>query len=201
MGFWAEAAHAVRSGAEQAIIVRPPLLGLGNIEGASAMSFGDGCVCHVFAIDGYTNDLQAHQVDERYTSEANAIMGLRRGRSSQQLSDKVARLVEFCRQGITSSAEECTIYGGFQSATDGAPEHMWVEWNGHIYDTMTGAPLRRMVANELSRRHPPSERKPFSENKIGKFSAMLTLAQRRNIDSAHPWASEGGGIDQYMPLG
>jgi hypothetical protein len=147
------------------------------------MSFLDRCSCHVWAIDGYTDDRQAVVVNESYDAEANRIVRVQDRRLIGHLDALVAHLVEHCRR-TQVTAERCTIYGGFQSEEDGAPEHMWIEHRGYIYDTMPGAPLRRVLANPATRLQPPCEQAPFRPNKVGQHDSKLTVSQCHIIETA-----------------
>lgn len=82
------------------------------------------------------------------------------------------------------TGDACIIYGGFQDINDGAPEHMWLEHNGFIYDTMPGQLLRRDVANAWTRLCPPSEANAFAANLVGSVQSTLTV---RPAASARTW--------------
>lgn len=174
------------------------------------MSFVEGCSCHVWAIDGYRSDVLAHNVNMLYDNKSSeallaALDGTRARKRRKLVADtnldaKIQSLVEACRTDV-STALACTIYGGFQYATDGAPEHMWIEYGGHIYDTMPGQPLRRAKATKRTRLQPPCERSSFAADMVGSYESTLTNSQLAIITAAKDqWAkgwSNGGGSPCY----
>jgi len=150
------------------------------------MSFRD-CACHVWAIDGYHDDEQAHATDIRYVTLADDLLA--HGRLGDK-SDRVAQLVKKVRRAQASAGAKAIIYGGWQNDTDAAPEHMWLEYGDYIYDTMPDAPLRRKAANALSRLHPPSEfgNRGFDKSRVGSYATTLTVYQYAIItDPAATW--------------
>lgn len=159
------------------------------------MAFQDGCACHVWAIDGYTNDQRAANVNALYANESTRILVENDQDFIGQLDLLVAHLVRHCRRN-PATGDICVIYGGFQNAGDGAPEHMWLEYNGFIYDTMPGAMLRRVVANDLTRLRPPSEQQAFDADLVGRMQSTLTVSQRRIINNSAAAFQAG---DDYDP--
>jgi hypothetical protein len=152
------------------------------------MGFKLGCACHTWAIDGYTNDDRAKNVSDKYDTLANEVMKLQ----TVDLNGKVDGLVATVRRltNAAQAAENITVYGGFEHNTDGAPEHMWMEYKGWIYDTMPGAPLRRSGASPQTRLQPPSEGRAFAPNMVGKCTAKLTISQLQIITAAQGhWAN------------
>src|ERR1044071_7980749 len=110
------------------------------------MAFTDYCSCHVWAIDGWVNDVLSRAVDDEYSNAGNAI-AMGQVPNVGTLNQKVAYLLQRCRVSpAISPAAQGTLYGGFQNVGDGSPMHMWFEYNGYIYDTMPGSPLRRIAA-------------------------------------------------------
>ena len=168
------------------------------------MAFIDGCACHVWAIDGWVNDILSKEVNENYANAGTNIM-LGHGGGLTNLNAKVAYLLQSCRIS-PAVAQAGTLYGGFQKADDGSPEHMWFEYNGYVYDTMPGSPLRRIPATALSRMQPPSETQAFSANMVGSTPFSLTETQYRltmgMAGAAIAWktANIGGRqVEHYTP--
>ena len=146
------------------------------------MPFIEQCSCHVWAIDGWRNDGQSATVNERYDRAGNAI--LFEPKAKPILNDKISILVAAARvEGFTQA--RCIIYGGFEKITDGAPEHMWLEYNGYIYDTMPGWPLCKLQANENTRRgRTACETQTFPDARRGVFQSFLTTTQLQIITSS-----------------
>lgn len=151
------------------------------------MSFEDSCSCHVWAIDGYTDDEIAYQVNDIYAKTAMNLMSKKASKAK-----KLAALVEAARV-TPPTVTGMIIYGGWQVSGEGAPEHMWIECEGYIYDTMPGHPLRRKVASEATRFHPGCEEAPFKKNKVAWVESTLTLSQFKILQAAK-WHD-----DAYMP--
>lgn len=178
------------------------------------MSFVDGCSCHVWAIDGYRGDVLANNVNTLYDNKSSeamlAAMDDTRARKRRKLTAetsldaKIQGLVEACRTDV-STALPCIIYGGFQYAGEGAPEHMWIEYGGYIYDTMPGQPLRRAKATKRSRLRPPCEMKTFAADMIGSYESTLTNSQLKIITDAKGlwakgWYNNGGSVcEEFTP--
>ena len=113
------------------------------------------------------------------------------------LNGKVDGLTETVRRlaNTTVTAVDITVYGGFQDTTDGAPEHMWIEYNGWIYDTMPGQRLRRVAASEATRLQPPSEGGPFPAAMVGRCAGKLSTSQLAVLTAAEGhWAN-----NEYLP--
>src|SRR4051794_657764 len=108
------------------------------------------CSCHVWAIDGYTDDERAAELNRLYNEKANiyrqAATSGSRTKSLKNDGERNARvrdLVQAIQRDLGSELvrnQNVIIYGGFR-ATQQAPEHMWIEYNNKIYDTMPGHPL------------------------------------------------------------
>jgi len=156
------------------------------------MSFIDGCACQVWAIDGWVNFQLASAVNTFYTNEANRLFG-------KPLGDKGARvgaLVEAARQAQTVENHKATFYGGWQNNTDSAPEHMWFVYEGYMYDTMPGAPLRRKAVGSTGWNWPPSEKRAYNTNMVGSWQGLLTLNQVNILKIAKDkWDAN----DEYTP--
>jgi hypothetical protein len=158
------------------------------------MPFREDCSCHAFAIDGWTDTATATNVDNRYIEVAT--------RQSQDLEVrkflpagtpmftgsftwKLAKLIQECR--ITGNTDrDARMYGAFQAVDSGAPNHMWIEYEGYIYDTMPGNQLLRIPATAITRFFPPSEGGACTPALVAWSYAFLTTAQLQNI-SANDW--------------
>ena len=144
-----------------------------------------GCSCHVWAIDGYIDDASANVVNQAYDAAGNNNLLNGRPPGVGTLDQLVAYLVVQCRRTPLRAAIPCVVFGGFQNAADGAPEHMWLQSGNFIYDTMPGAPLRRkMIAGAPTLLHPPSEHAAFPAARVGSTPTSLTTSQFNMITSA-----------------
>ncbi|MCE2751073.1 MAG: hypothetical protein LW720_04195 [Pirellula sp.] len=164
------------------------------------MAFLDGCACHVWAIDGWVNDILSREVNENYAEVGTGIaMGTVHAAT---LDAKVALLLNRCRIS-PAVAQAGTLYGGFQAAGDGSPTHMWFEHGGYVYDTMPGSALRRIAASALTRLRPPSEAAAFAQRLVGSTPFSLTESQYRLISGANiVWANgvlAGRNVEYYTP--
>ena len=158
------------------------------------MAFTLGCSCHVWAIDGYVNDNLAAAVNTRYANESNRL--LLAGAPLGNRNARIQHLVQYARIGHEMTYFRATFFGGWQNNTDAAPEHMWLVYNGYIYDTMPGAPLRRKAAGFMGwhHLHPPSEQAAFARNMVGRWQGLLTRSQVHIIHTA-VW----DGNNEYTP--
>lgn len=164
------------------------------------MSFANGCACHVWALDGWVNDMLAHEVNENYANSGTAIM--LGGAPPGGLNGRITRLLGDCR--ITPTvAQAGVLYGGFSNVGDATPEHMWFEHNGYVYDTMPGAPIRRLAATAQTRLRPPSETNAFANARVGSIAFSLSETQHRIIsDGTIVWVTQvvaGRNVDTYLP--
>lgn len=142
------------------------------------MPFQD-CACHVFAITGYVSNDQAHDAHESYAFTAGK---LPKPSNEEARNKNVKTLVDTVRKAtgaVSVDDAECIVYGGFRGRDSLAPEHMWVEWNGSVFDTMPDHPLRATKATPFSRAQPPCENSKF--DKVGRYKTVLTTAQLNNI--------------------
>ena len=164
------------------------------------MSFTTGCACHVWAIDGWVNDILSTEVNDNY-AEAGTAIALGQVHAATLVA-KIAYLLNYCRIS-PQVAQAGILYGGFQNVGDGSPEHMWFEHNGFVYDTMPGSPLRRIAASPLTRLQPPSETGAFAANKMASTPFSLSESQYRLITGGGiVWqtvAMGGRMIDYYTP--
>ena len=137
------------------------------------MSFKD-IACHVWAIDGYENDEQANTVNTEYSKAAALLKTANNLKSKQEALEKLVRAARVSE----ATAKKCTIYGGFRRGQH-APEHMWLEYNGKIYETMPGYELYSEDATTASRQNPQLENEPLTY--VAKVESVLTVAQERHI--------------------
>lgn len=149
------------------------------------------CACHVWAIDGYTDDDRSKEVHEQYAlvgMNIRSVLNKRRNPYSDY-SNRIAKLVKDCR--IEEATEEtCTIYGGFGNEFDGSPVHMWLEYGGYIYDTVPGQKLYRVPADHSSRISPGAYQvggvdSNYLTSQVGRFESTLTVTQRDIIAAAN----------------
>jgi hypothetical protein len=146
------------------------------------MSFRDSCACHVWAIDGYVNDEEAKLVNHDYDRLSTRPLLQRRKPPSNasEGSLMVGKLVQNCRRSSETN-EEIVVYGGFMSGQF-APEHMWIEYNGAIYETMPGYGLYTEAATDHSRMKPQLERNNKNFKFVGRYKTVLTTRQKAWID-------------------
>jgi hypothetical protein len=138
--------------------------------------------CHVWAIDGYVDDAAANTVNTLYTSLGNTLL------ASHSREDTITwrrsalkTLIDQCRQSSLTD-EEATVYGGFRDG-QGAPEHMWLEYNGMIYETMPGHLLVTCPATPATRKQTPLEGFAFPTKGVVSVATQLTLRQRACINN------------------
>ena len=135
------------------------------------MAFVDGCSCRVWALDGWVNDAVALNVN---TNIENLGFALFNQQFAGTLSVKLA-LYQQCR--VTPAVNnQCTVYGDFDTENDILPTHMWLEYNGWIYDTIPGHPLRRKSASSRSRLHPGCVIQAYPAELVGSMVWTLTTA-------------------------
>jgi hypothetical protein len=134
--------------------------------------------CHVWAIDGYVDDSTAETVNNIYNETANSL------KPSADMTTKfqnLAVLIQLCRQSKLTD-ESATVYGGFR-VKQNAPEHMWLEYNGKIYETMPGEELVVDDATPKTRVTPKLENSPFEKSRVAVISTKLTVNQKNYINS------------------
>ncbi|MDP3085461.1 MAG: hypothetical protein Q8N44_17465 [Rubrivivax sp.] len=124
------------------------------------MSFAD-IACHVWAIDGYTDDNAAKVADNAYVKCANS---LRTTNKADSRKEALTALLASAR-AAAGTATAAKLYGGFRRGQK-APEHMWIEYNGHIYDTMPGYGLCRADAKDNYRTCPGLENEDFGDGAV-----------------------------------
>jgi hypothetical protein len=158
--------------------------------------FTDGCSCRVWAIDGWVNEEQAKALNELIIAKGTSMYD---AKFKGNRHDKVQEFVNL--RTVTSSALDCVIYGEFDSAADKLPTHMWLEYNGYIYDTIPGFALRRKVANDESRYSPGCVDGSYTKTKVGNVAVKLSTAQLKIIgDAKDHWAAVSGkSCDQFTP--
>ncbi|HXZ09112.1 MAG TPA: hypothetical protein VEI25_13760 [Paraburkholderia sp.] len=147
------------------------------------MSFNEAA-CHVWAIDGYENDARMEDINIAYDSCSPQSVGNNKGARSGAVVHAVTTVRAEFNPGLTD--RECTIYGGFRR-NQRLPEHMWVEYNGYIFETMPGHDLVFEKANNKNRDTPRLENDPFDNSNVGFFKTVLTQSQLRLINEAMGW--------------
>jgi len=139
-----------------------------------AMPFED-CACHVWAIDGYRDDDTAELVNNAYATCATS---LRTTNTAESRQEALVALLKAARAeiGTTNGAK---LYGGFRRGQK-APEHMWLEFDGYIYDTMPGYGLCRVAVSSKSRKCPGLENEDFGSGAVC-IDMTLTASQLTKI--------------------
>jgi hypothetical protein len=164
------------------------------------MSFRNGCACHVWALDGWLDDGLARDVNENYANAGTAMaLGVM---PPGGLNGRVTRLLADCRM-TPAVAQPGILYGGFANVGDATPTHMWFEHGGYVYDTMPGAPIRRLPATTATRIQPPSEVGAFVPNLVGYAIFSLSATQSAIVtNGAIAWGNETVGgrlVGTYLP--
>jgi hypothetical protein len=138
--------------------------------------------CHVWAIDGYIDDPSAATVNTLYTELANTLLAsTSREDTIRWRRQALKTLIDHCRQSDVTD-EEAIVYGGFRDG-QGAPEHMWMEYNGTIYETMPGHLLVACAATPASRLQTPLEGYAFPKKGVVFVSTYLTVRQQSCINN------------------
>lgn len=141
------------------------------------MPFRD-CACHVFAIDGYKNDngmLATNNVYMNLFSPQQVVAG--RGgnwNAKSQLEYIVAAVRAITKPQMTRTVIK--IYGGFR-AGQLQPEHMWIEHDSWIYDTMPAWELQGVPASDERRARPYLEGLTFAGNGCDAPFCLTTATQ------------------------
>lgn len=144
------------------------------------------CACHVFAIDGYEDDIKMATSNTAYANFSPVSTRPRRPPNwdaSVQLTSIISAVRGRTKPAISTT--KIFIYGGFR-ASQLQPEHMWVEYDGKIYDTMPDYELQATAASTTTRACPYLEKEPFnrSGDKIGIVEAFATESQVANMKGA-----------------
>jgi hypothetical protein len=135
--------------------------------------------CHVWAIDGYDDEPTAKLVNDRFTSTANSI-----GLVGNNLGERREALRKIVNAARVSDLTQIPIivYGGFRDGAS-APEHMWIEYNNTIYETMPGHDLCHENATPASRVKPQLEGYPFGPKGVANINTKMTVNQRSYLIS------------------
>jgi hypothetical protein len=116
--------------------------------------------CHVWAIDGYDDEATAKRVNSQYDNAANSLMSGAKD-TKKWRENALATLISNSRvSDVHSPSTMIRVYGGFRSGA-GAPEHMWIEYSGLIYETMPDYDMYSEAATAKSRLCPQLENMPF----------------------------------------
>lgn len=158
--------------------------------------FIDGCSCRVWAIDGWINEMRSTNLNHLIEARGTALYqgGFQGGRHL-----KVAEFVAL--RTAVSTALECTIYGEFDSSVDKLPTHMWLKYEGFIYDTIPGFRLRRRPATQQSWRSPGCVDGTYPVNKVGVCASYLSANQLAVLQAAaEHWEVLGGtDCEEFTP--
>jgi hypothetical protein len=111
---------------------------------------------------------------------------------SGSLTSKVEKFKE-CRVSPSLETFRCVIYGEFEFKADVTPTHMWLEYNGYIYDTIPGLPLRRKQANPTSRLSPGCVDGQYDPTHVASSKWFLSASHMAVLLTAQ-WVN-----DEYMP--
>ena len=141
------------------------------------MPFKD-IACHVWAIDGYKDDATAKDVNERYVAASKDLV-VSNNKASRDAGLKA--LVDASRRSAHTK-EVAIVYGGYRRGQK-TPEHMWMEYNGLIYETMPGYELHKAVASSATRKCPPLENDAFESSGVAEYKTYLTESQKAYIAS------------------
>ncbi len=149
-------------------------------ESGASFTF-DEIACHVWAIDGYADGGRAAKVNAAYVTAANAVKFPPLAKSNR--NDILANIIKSVRSAVGTelTAEACIIYGGFDGLNK-APEHMWVEYKGALYETMPGKKLYTEVATDDSRIKPQLEGNVFGKANVAAVKSVLSKTQKAMID-------------------
>ncbi|CAD6531910.1 hypothetical protein LMG27952_02635 [Paraburkholderia hiiakae] len=137
--------------------------------------------CHVWAIDGYEDDDRMARVNTAYTEASPESVENNKGWRSATVERAVVTVRARLRPALTD--RPCTIYGGFRRGQK-LPEHMWLEYNGYIFETMPGHDLVFEQANNRNRDTPRLEGDPFANANVGFCISVLTESQLAMINAA-----------------
>lgn len=156
------------------------------------MSFDD-ISCHVWAIAGYCDDETAAAINTAYNGaiQAPGTVANNQGAKTAALTHIVTTVR--AGQNCIITTDACIIYGGFRRGQSG-PEHMWLEYDGSIYETMPGYAMYSEEATHASRINPQLENAVFTPAQVGIVPSFLTDDQRSMIDDYH-MLLEPGDID------
>ena len=151
------------------------------------MSFND-IACHVWAIDGYVNDEVAGDVNNRYSLHANSLFNSVENTMAWRIRALQSLITHSRRSAETS--ESAIAYGGFRDG-QAAPEHMWLEYKGTIYETMPGSDLIIYPATPALRQQPKLEGYTFPDNGVASVLTKLTVNQQNYLNSRASYGTSG----------
>lgn len=161
--------------------------------------FIEGCSCRVWAIDGWENEALASASNNSIATLGTRLW-LDRDAKNRSFDAKVAAFLTLQRSPPAKHNKQCIVYGVFDSADDILPTHMWLEYEGYIYDTVPGDPLCRKKAGEVNRYFPGCEPRRQPKAMVGRAVTYLTKRQSRVIKAAEGnWNAYGRGISTYIP--
>ena len=157
------------------------------------MSFND-ISCHVWAIAGYYDDEIAGAVNTAYVAATLLLGSVANNQGARTAA--LTHIVTSVRanQNSVITTDPCIIYGGFRRGQP-SPEHMWLEYNGRIYETMPGYSLYSELATHASRMNPQLENDHFTAQQVGVVRSHLTDDQRTMIDDYHMLLEAGDPME------
>jgi len=164
-----------------------------------APDFIRGCSCRVWAIDGWENDALASGFNNSLAALGTKLASSRAA-VKRSFDDKVAAFLKLQRSLPAKHNKRCIVYGVFDSDDDILPTHMWIEYDGYIYDTVPGDPLCRKKAGPINRYFPGCEPNRQPVQMVGSAETYLTKRQSRVLKAAEGnWKNYGRGISTYVP--
>jgi hypothetical protein len=144
------------------------------------MSFYD-IACHVWAIDGYSDDATAKVVNELYCARGMSLMSKVED-TPKWRNWALQELITHSRRSAPTG-EAAIAYGGFKRG-DASPMHMWLEYKGTIYETMPNCELEIYPATPQFRQTSRLERHaPFDDDCVASVLTNLTASQQNYINS------------------
>lgn len=156
------------------------------------MPFND-ISCHVWAIAGYYDDDTAAAVNTAYTNSIQSPGTVANNKGARTAALRHIITSVRASQNSVITTDPCIIYGGFRRGQSG-PEHMWLEYDGTIYETMPGYRIYVETATNASRVNPQLENNHFDPVHVGVVNSFLTDDQRSMIDDYH-MLLESGDMD------
>lgn len=162
-------------------------------------AFIQGCSCRVWAIDGWENEAIASALNNSLAALGTKLASSRAA-TKRSFDDKLAAFLTLQRSPPAKHNKLCIVYGVFDSDEDILPTHMWIEYDGYIYDTVPGDPLCRKKAGPINRYFPACEPHRQPQQMVGSAQTYLTKRQSRVLKAANGnWRQHGGGITIYVP--
>ncbi len=161
--------------------------------------FINSCSCRVWAIDGWEDEAISSAFNNSIATLGTKL-SLTSSAKKKSFDEKVAFFLTLQRSPPAKHNKQCIVYGVFDSNDDVTPTHMWLEYDGYIYDTVPGDPLCRKKAGPRNRYHPGCEPHVQPKEMVGAAPTYLTKRQSRVLKAADgSWKAYGRGISTYIP--